>query len=107
MSGALTASNVERKRSPDSAKVVNASKEPPPEGLKATWKRRKVLLSFWLTVLLFGVPFWWKTTTVYRASLPYSAMDRWAEGKVIFFVRTKDSAKTNRPATILCLCELL
>lgn len=26
--------------------------------------------------LLFGVPLWWKTTTTYRAALPYSDIEQ-------------------------------
>jgi hypothetical protein len=39
-------------------------------------------LSFWLVVLLLGVPFWWKTTAIYRADLPLDSMLKWADGKV-------------------------
>ncbi|KAI8342319.1 phosphatidylinositol-glycan biosynthesis class S protein [Chlamydoabsidia padenii] len=37
---------------------------------------QQVLLAFWCVVLL-GVPFWWKTTEVYRAHLPFAEMDSW------------------------------
>ncbi|CAO3625978.1 unnamed protein product [Cunninghamella blakesleeana] len=37
-----------------------------------------VVLAFWCVVLL-GVPFWWKTTEVYRAHLPFTEIDSWQE----------------------------
>ncbi|KAI9308809.1 phosphatidylinositol-glycan biosynthesis class S protein [Cunninghamella echinulata] len=37
-----------------------------------------VVLAFWCVVLL-GVPFWWKTTEVYRARLPFNDIDSWKE----------------------------
>ncbi|KAI9030062.1 phosphatidylinositol-glycan biosynthesis class S protein [Phycomyces nitens] len=37
---------------------------------------RIVVAAFWFVVLL-GVPFWWKTTEVYRASLPLAEIDKW------------------------------
>ncbi|KAI7870785.1 phosphatidylinositol-glycan biosynthesis class S protein [Spinellus fusiger] len=37
---------------------------------------RIVVAAFWC-VVLFGVPFWWKTTEVYRASLPLTEIDIW------------------------------
>lgn len=62
--------------------AVTARKEPPPESNSAVWTRRAVLLSFWLVVVFLGLPIWWKTTTIYRASLPLSVMNDWADGKV-------------------------
>ena len=38
--------------------------------------------SFWLLVLLLGLPIWWHTTTIYRANLPLDRMLEWADGKV-------------------------
>jgi len=57
-------------------------KEPPPE--KPADKRRRgfVILSFWLIVVLLGLPIWWQTTTIYRADLPLQEMLDWAEGRV-------------------------
>lgn len=68
-----------------SSNVVEAvlkPKQPPPESLKDVWTRHYVVLSFWLMVLLLGVPYWWRTTTVYRSELPLQAMNDWAEGRV-------------------------
>jgi phosphatidylinositol glycan class S len=57
-------------------------KPPPPE--KPTERRRRswIILSFWVIVLFLGIPFWWKTTSIYRAELPVDDMLRWADGKV-------------------------
>ncbi|GFP59902.1 GPI transamidase component PIG-S homolog [Trichoderma asperellum] len=54
---------------------------PPPEKRSAIKQRSYVVLSFWLVVLLLGVPFWWKTTAIYRADLPLDSMLKWADGK--------------------------
>lgn len=62
--------------------AVTAPKNPPPETVQSTWIRRLVLLSFWAVAVFFGLPVWWKTTTVYRAPLPYQQMLDWADGKV-------------------------
>lgn len=64
---------------PDSAVVSHAL---PPEKPEAIRTRTKVILAFWAVILLFGLPMWWKTTSVYRASLPLDEMMSWAEGKV-------------------------
>ncbi|KAG0015354.1 hypothetical protein BGZ80_009902 [Entomortierella chlamydospora] len=37
-----------------------------------------ILLSVWFVVLL-GLPFWWKTTRVYRAELPNEDIEQWNE----------------------------
>lgn len=55
---------------------------PPPEKPSDITRRSYIVFSFWLIVLLVGVPIWWKTTTIYRADLPLDNMLRWAEGKV-------------------------
>ena len=62
--------------------AVKAPKEPPPETSESRWTRRLVLLSFWAVAVFFGLPVWWKTTTVYRAPLPLQEMLDWADGKV-------------------------
>ncbi|KAI9238775.1 MAG: phosphatidylinositol-glycan biosynthesis class S protein [Podila humilis] len=42
--------------------------------------RRLILLSVW-TVVLLGLPLWWKTTRVYRAELPYQDIEQWNQWK--------------------------
>ena len=77
--------------SSNAASIVKAKTKPPPEAPYARARRRYVLLSFWMLILFIGIPFWWKTTNVYRAPLPYETMDSWAEGKVC------DTLKLGRP----------
>ncbi|KAI9250319.1 phosphatidylinositol-glycan biosynthesis class S protein [Sporodiniella umbellata] len=36
--------------------------------------------------MLLGLPFWWKTTQVYRASLPFSEIDEWYSKQACDFV---------------------
>ncbi|ORX41464.1 hypothetical protein BCR36DRAFT_407506 [Piromyces finnis] len=38
--------------------------------------RLHIIGSIWL-VFLIGIPIWWKTTEVYRASLPYKEVQKW------------------------------
>ncbi len=69
--------------SPDAAAApLVRSNEPPPENPSDIRRRTYVILSFWLIVLLLGLPIWWKTTTIYRANLPLGEMMEWADGKV-------------------------
>ncbi|VBB81240.1 Putative GPI transamidase component PIG-S [Podospora comata] len=58
-----------------------SKKLPPPEKPSDVRRRSHVILSFWLIVLLLGLPIWWKTTTIYRADLPLEDMLEWADGK--------------------------
>ncbi|KAI8981885.1 phosphatidylinositol-glycan biosynthesis class S protein [Mycotypha africana] len=37
---------------------------------------RLVVFAFWAVVLI-GIPFWWKTTEIYRANLPFSEIEAW------------------------------
>jgi hypothetical protein len=62
--------------------AVKKHKEPPPDTRENIFRRRMILLSFWAVALFFGLPVWWKTTTVYRAPLPLNQMLEWADGKV-------------------------
>ncbi|CAG8612064.1 1296_t:CDS:2 [Paraglomus brasilianum] len=39
--------------------------------------RRLIIASFW-TVILIGLPLWWKTTDVYRAQLPFTEIEQWS-----------------------------
>ena len=59
-----------------------AMKEPPPEKKADVRRRSAVVLSFWMIVILLGLPIWWKTTSIYRANLPVEGMLQWADGKV-------------------------
>jgi phosphatidylinositol glycan class S len=61
--------------------AANLSAEPPPEKAESILSRRLILLSFWAVAILFGLPIWWTTTTVYRAPLPLQQMLDWADGK--------------------------
>jgi GPI-anchor transamidase subunit S len=63
-------------------KAATARVQPPPETPASISLRRWVVLSFWGVVIFLGLPIWWKTTTIYRASLPLQTMIDWAEGKV-------------------------
>ncbi|KAL2258365.1 hypothetical protein VTK26DRAFT_8340 [Humicola hyalothermophila] len=56
-------------------------KQPPPEKPSDIRRRSYIILSFWLIVLLLGLPLWWKTTSIYRADLPLQEMLDWADGK--------------------------
>ncbi|KAI9896295.1 hypothetical protein N3K66_008467 [Trichothecium roseum] len=56
-------------------------KGPPPEKPSDIRRRTWIVFSFWVLVLLVGLPIWWQTTTIYRASLPLDGMLRWADGK--------------------------
>ena len=62
--------------------AASAGARPPPEPSESIWLRRSVIFSFWLVVILLGLPVWWKTTAIYRAELPLQAMTEWADGKV-------------------------
>lgn len=57
-------------------------KKPPPEAPESIRLRMSVIASFWAIVVFLGLPIWWKTTLVYRASLPLKQMNNWAEGQV-------------------------
>ncbi|TKA78731.1 hypothetical protein B0A55_04543 [Friedmanniomyces simplex] len=59
----------------------NATLTPPPEPSSALFTRRSIVLSFWAIVLCLGLPHWLWTTSTYRATLPLSTMNDWAEGK--------------------------
>lgn len=64
------------------ADATSRRKEPPPEKPSDSRRRSLVILSFWLIVLCLGLPIWWHTTTIPRASLPLDDMMDWAVGKV-------------------------
>ncbi|KAI9149105.1 GPI transamidase component GPI17 [Paramyrothecium foliicola] len=80
-----------------SSAAAPTPKEPPPEKPSDIKRRTHVVLSFWLIVLLLGVPIWWKTTSIYRADLPLDAMLQWADGKAcrpVFPLRISVQADT-------------
>lgn len=66
----------------NAANITTARKEPPPEKPAETRLRIFILLSFWAVILFLGLPIWWKTTAIYRASLPLDQMMDWADGRV-------------------------
>ncbi|PKS08682.1 hypothetical protein jhhlp_004735 [Lomentospora prolificans] len=53
----------------------------PPEKPSEQRRRTYIILSFWVLVVLLGLPIWWKTTSIYRAELPLTEMMEWADGK--------------------------
>ncbi|CAG8956700.1 hypothetical protein HYFRA_00012244 [Hymenoscyphus fraxineus] len=65
--------------------AVNATpkkKEPPPEKPEHIRLRILVISSWWAIIIFLGLPVWWYTTTIYRASLPLDEMRDWADGRV-------------------------
>ncbi|ETN38589.1 uncharacterized protein HMPREF1541_06626 [Cyphellophora europaea CBS 101466] len=54
--------------------AVEARKKAPPETPESIGLRSKIVLSFWAVILLLGLPTWYKTTEIYRASLPLEQM---------------------------------
>lgn len=66
-----------------------APKDPPPEKEADIKQRGYFIFSFWLIVVLLGLPIWWKTTTIYRANLPLDGMLEWANGKVSLLSSTQ------------------
>jgi len=87
--GAQSGTNVDDKDARESegvpANAVNAvpkKKEPPPESPESIRQRIYVVLSFWAIIIIVGLPIWWKTTAIYRASLPLDQMMDWADGRV-------------------------
>ncbi|KAK1077158.1 GPI transamidase component, partial [Friedmanniomyces endolithicus] len=59
----------------------NAKAPPPTESARTLLTRRTIVFSFWAIVLGLGLPHWLWMTSTYRASLPLSTMNDWAEGK--------------------------
>lgn len=67
------------------ANAVSAAlqkKEPPPEKPESIRLRILVIVSWWSIIIFLGLPVWWYTTTIYRASLPLDQMMDWADGRV-------------------------
>lgn len=69
---------------PDYTMTVStpSPRPPPPEKPEAIRTRFKVIAAFWAVIIFLGFPIWWKTTSIYRASLPIPEMIDWADGKV-------------------------
>lgn len=61
---------------------------PPPEKPEAIQTRFRVIAAFWAVIIFLGFPIWWKTTSVYRARLPFQEMVEWADGKVGYYQDT-------------------
>ncbi|PNS21907.1 GPI transamidase component PIG-S [Sphaceloma murrayae] len=62
-----------------------AMKQPPPETSESIKTRRHILASFWIIIVLVGLPIWIYTTTVPRAPLPLNVMNQWANGQACQF----------------------
>lgn len=61
---------------------------PPPEKPETIQTRFRVIAAFWAVIIFLGFPIWWKTTSVYRARLPFQEMVEWADGKVGYYQDT-------------------
>lgn len=96
MSQTAEASTEAAEPAPEGVAALKQAKQPPPETNESRWTRRSVLISFWVVALFFGLPVWWKTTTVYRAPLPLQEMTDWADGKVWDLRRAKLNVSTGR-----------
>lgn len=44
---------------------------PPPPGVKRT-----TVLLLYIALMVLGLPVWWRTTAVYRASVPFHLLDK-------------------------------
>ena len=87
----VSGSNNEGPSIPLPTKPMTYSK-PPPESPGSAQLRRWVVMSFWAVVVLLGLPVWWWTTSIYRASLPLDDMLLWADGKVFPVSAAKERA---------------
>lgn len=90
----------------DSAPAAPSPTLPPPEKPSAVRQRSYVVLSFWLVVLLLGLPIWWKTTAIYRAELPLDRMLKWADGKVRDQIVGPQSGALSPPTDAVCCTGL-
>ena len=64
--------------------ATEARKKAPPETAEYANLRTKIVISFWAVILLLGLPTWYKTTEIYRASLPLERMIGLSEGEVCY-----------------------
>lgn len=78
----VVSSTVEAVAAPPPAPTTSGRKQPPPEKPSDIRRRSLIISTFWLIVLCLGLPIWWRTTTIPRASLPLDDMMDWADGKV-------------------------
>ena len=62
--------------------ATEARKKAPPETAEYANLRTKIVISFWAVILLLGLPTWYKTTEIYRASLPLEQMIGLSDGEV-------------------------
>jgi phosphatidylinositol glycan class S len=69
----------------NAAEAISMQKSAPPETAEHTLRKRLIIFSFWAIIIFLGLPIWWRTTTVYRASLPLQQMLDWSDGKVCLF----------------------
>ncbi|KAL7268351.1 GPI transamidase component [Rhizina undulata] len=76
-----TASTNLQATSNNSALVTKQKKSPFHDTSEAFQTKPLVILSFWLVVILLGLPLWWRTTAIYRADLPLKEMQSWADGR--------------------------
>ncbi|EYE99650.1 GPI-anchor transamidase GPI17 [Aspergillus ruber CBS 135680] len=60
---------------------TSTQRVPPPEKPETTRTRFKVIAAFWAVIIFLGLPIWWKTTSIYRAHLPFQEMVDWADAK--------------------------
>lgn len=79
--------------------AVESRKKAPPEKPEYISLRTKIVVSFWAVILLLGLPTWFKTTEIYRASLPLEQMIGLSEGEVQQWKSLM--APANRPQTAL------
>ena len=65
-------------------------------------ERLTILSSLWI-VLLLGVPFWWKTTTTERLSLPRAQVAVWQQSAVRLYSLVEIAALINCARLVLSL----
>lgn len=73
--------NISNAMAPKEVSAID-QKRPPPEKPGSRYTRTFVIVSFWLVVILLGIPVWIWTTSIHRARLPLEEMREWADGKV-------------------------
>lgn len=76
------ANEVEGDAPANAVSAAPVKKEPPAEKPESIRLRIYVIISWWGIIIFLGLPVWWYTTTIYRASLPLDQMMDWADGRV-------------------------